>query len=138
MKISRIDCFGTYSYFGHWRDVRPNTIKTLYSGFTGHVRNAGKEVALPVSPGHDNTPVNVEPCVIPRDHGKTLKSFLRAVDAAKPEIVLVCSWNEWLETTQVEPSATWGDPYLYLKILAEWRGKKWKAPAPPQRSRQEN
>lgn len=131
LKLARIDCFGTYSYFGHWRDVRPKSIEALYTGFTENVRGAGKQVALPVSPGHDNTPVNPEPGIIPRENGTTLKSFLRAVDAANPEIVMVCSWNEWLETTQVEPSATWDDPYLYLKILAEWRGMQWKQPPLP-------
>lgn len=131
LKIPEIDCFGTYSYFGHWRDVRPKSIKTLYTGFARNVHEAGRSVALPVNPGHDNTPVSDEPCAIPRANGKTLKGFLRAVDAAKPEIVMVCSWNEWLETTQIEPSATWDDPYLYLKILADWRGLKWKQPPLP-------
>jgi len=131
LQLPRIDCFGTYSYFGHWRDVREKTITTLYSDFVRDVRQAGKLAALPVSPGHDNTPVNAEPCIIPRENGATLKSFLRAVHAAKPEIVLVCSWNEWLETTQIEPSATWHDPYLYLKTLASWRGKEWRQPPMP-------
>ena len=128
LKLPEIDCFGTYSYFGHWRDVRPKSIATLYEGFVQNVRGAGKQVALPVSPGHDNTPVNPDPGIIPRKNGATLKSFLQAVDAARPEIVLVCSWNEWLETTQVEPSATWDDPYDYLKILAHWRGLTWQQP----------
>jgi hypothetical protein len=131
LQLADIDCFGTYSYFGHWRDVRPKSIANLYEGFVQNVRNAGKQVALPVSPGHDNTPVNPEPGIIPRENGATLKSFLQAVDVAKPEIVLVCSWNEWLETTQVEPSATWSDPYLYLKILANWRELDWKQPPLP-------
>lgn len=131
LDIPRIDCFGTYSYFGHWRDIRTKTITTLYTGFAENVHAAHKQVALPVSPGHDNTPVSTEPCAIPRDNGTTLKSFLRATDAAKPDITIVCSWNEWLETTQVEPSSTWKDPYLYLKILAKWRGKKWIQPPLP-------
>lgn len=134
LKIPQIDCFGTYSYFGHWRDVRAKSIQTLYAGYAENVHAAGKQVALPVSPGHDNTPVSDEPCAIPRDNGRTLKHFLRAVDAAKPEIVLVCSWNEWLETTQIEPSATWDDPDRYLKIIAEWRGRKWQRTPLPKRN----
>lgn len=31
------------------------------------------------------------------------------------------SFNEWPETTVAEPSSSWSDPYLYLKILAEWK-----------------
>jgi len=28
------------------------------------------------------------------------------------------SFNEWPETTVVEPSSSWPDPYCYLRILA--------------------
>jgi hypothetical protein len=33
--------------------------------------------------------------------------------------------------TEVEPSATWKDPYLYLKLIAEWRGRPWTPPPLP-------
>lgn len=136
LAISNIDCFGTYSYVGHWRDTNAASIRELYTGFATDVRGAGKQVQLPVLPGHDNTPVHAEPFVVPRNGGATLTNFLRAVDAAKPEIVTVCSFNEWLETTQIEPSANWENPYLYLEILARWRGKEWKTPPlPPESSR---
>jgi hypothetical protein len=36
--------------------------------------------------------------------------------------------------TEIEPSPTWDDPYPYLKLLAQWRGKKWEAPPLPQDS----
>ena len=131
LNVAKIDCFGTYSYFGHWRETNPTTIKNLYTGFAKQVHQAGKSVQLPFSPGHDNTAVEPNPCAIPRDDGKTLKNFLRAIDAAKPEVAVVCSFNEWYEMTEIEPSATWKDPYLYLKIIAQWRGKKWEAPPLP-------
>jgi hypothetical protein len=134
LHIAEIDCFGTYSYFGHWRDIRPDTIRGLYGGFATEVRGAGKRVQLPISPGHDNTSVSSEPCAIPRENGATLRAFMDAVDSARPEIAVVCSFNEWLEMTEVEPSATWADPYLYLKLLAEWRGLRWREPELPQAS----
>jgi hypothetical protein len=96
------------------------------------IHQTGKWAQLPFSPGHDNTPVSLEPCVIPRNNGETLKAFLRAVDVAKPDIAVVCSFNEWLGTTQIEPSANWQDPYLFLKLIARWRGRKWKPPPLPQ------
>jgi len=43
----------------------------------------------------------------------------------------VTSFNEWPETTNVEPALSWRDPYRYLKILAEFRGKPWSAPELP-------
>jgi hypothetical protein len=131
LKLKRIDCFGTYSYFGHWRDVTPAALEKLYCGFARQVREAGHSVQLPFSAGHDNTAVNDAPLVLPRREGALLKSFLRTIDAAQPDIAVVCSFNEWYEMTQVEPSATWADPYLYLKLIAQWRGRSWETPPMP-------
>jgi hypothetical protein len=135
LKLKKIDCFGTYSYFGHWRDVTPAAIETLYGGFAQQVHQAGHAVQLPFSPGHDNTAVNSNPLVLPRKEGELLKTFLGAIDAAKPEIAVVCSFNEWFEMTEVEPSATWKDPYCYLKMIGEWQGRKWKTPPFPKGAR---
>ena len=131
LKLKKIDCFGTYSYFGHWRDVTPATLDKLYAGFARQVHEAGHAVQLPLSPGHDNTAVHDAPLVLPRRDGALLKAFLHAIDAAQPDVAVVCSFNEWYEMTEVEPSATWSDPYLYLKMIAEWRGRTWEPPALP-------
>ena len=131
LAVKKLDCFGTYSYFGHWRDLAPATLERLYCGFSQQVHQAGHAVQLPLSPGHDNSAVNPKPFIVPRHNGRILKRFLRAIDAAKPEVAVVCSFNEWFEMTEVEPSATWKDPYRYLELLAQWRGKKWKTPPLP-------
>ena len=65
---------------------------------------------------------------MPRRDGQTLRDFLRAASDAGADFVMVTSWNEWPETTVVEPSSSWPDPYLYLRILAEWKGKEFHAP----------
>ena len=135
LQVKKIDCFGTYSYFGHWRDVTPATLRQLYTGFAQQVHQSGHAVQLPFSPGHDNSAVNSNPLVLPRQDGALLKAFLQAIDAAKPDVAVVCSFNEWYEMTEVEPSATWKDPYLYLKLIAQWRGKKWQTPPLPHRSK---
>ena len=44
---------------------------------------------------------------------------------------MVTSWNEWPETTVIEPSSSWADPYLYLKVLAEWKGLTFTPPSLP-------
>ena len=43
----------------------------------------------------------------------------------------ITSWNEWPETTVVEPAMTWPDPYLYLRIVAGFQGRKFIAPPLP-------
>jgi len=134
LAVQQIDCFGTYSLYGNWRETDPRALDKLYAGFSSSVHRAGHQVELPIIPGHDNTAVNPEPYVVPRRDGAVLKAFCHAVDSAKPEVAVVCSFNEWFEMTEVEPSSTWQDPYLYLKQLARWRGKQWKTPPLPPKS----
>jgi len=59
----------------------------------------------------------------------TLCDYPRAASDVGADYVMATSWNEWPETTVIEPSSTWQDPYLYLKIVAEW-----KAPQEPNRA----
>ena len=113
------------------RDTDFRAIEELYSGYVQEVRAAGKKVQLPALPGHDNTAVNEAPFIFPRENGQTLRHFLKTMDAAKPDIVVITSFNEWFEMTQIEPSRNWPDPYIYLKVIAEWRGKKWRTPPLP-------
>ena len=68
--------------------------------------------------------------IMPRCDGRTLRDFLRA--GAGAEYIMATRWNEWRETTVVEPSSTGSDPYLYLKILAEWKGRVFSVPPPPE------
>ncbi len=76
-------------------------------------------VSLPDHPGHDNTHFSTNGYVMLRRNGQTLSDYLRAATDAGTDHIMVTSWNEWPETTVVEPSSTWPNPYLYLKILAE-------------------
>ncbi len=135
LAIDKIECFGAYSLFGNWRETNPGALTKLYQDFAGSVRRGGRQVELPILPGHDNSAVNPDPYIVPRQEGKVLKAFCQAVDAAKPDLAVVCSFNEWFEMTEIEPNSTWSDPYLYLKLLAQWRGQKWvKPPLPPEAS----
>ncbi|HSA03542.1 MAG TPA: glycoside hydrolase family 99-like domain-containing protein [Candidatus Paceibacterota bacterium] len=68
---------------------------------------------------------------MPRRDGQTLRDFLRAANDAGADFIMVTSWNEWPESTVVEPSSSWPDPYLYLKILTEWKGVTFAAPPLP-------
>jgi hypothetical protein len=86
---------------------------------------------LPVHPGHDNSRFRDDPYVMSRRDGQTFRDYLRAATDAGADFILVTSWNEWPESTVIEPSSSWEDPYLYLKILAEWKGVKFAVPPLP-------
>ena len=66
---------------------------------------------------------------MPRRDGQTLRDYSRRPMPA--DFIMVTSWNEWPESTVVEPASSWPDPYLYLEILAEWKGTNFTEPPLP-------
>ncbi|HYW80200.1 MAG TPA: glycoside hydrolase family 99-like domain-containing protein [Thermoguttaceae bacterium] len=126
-----VDALGFYSTFSHFRAHRYEELLGKYRYLTRQAHEAGKKMLLPVHPGHDNSHFRDDPYVMPRREGQTLRDYLRAAVDAEADFVMVTSWNEWPETTVIEPSSTWPDPYLYLRILAEWKGKVFQVPPEP-------
>ena len=125
-----IDCFGFYGTFSNFRAHRYEDLAGKFRYLAQLAHAAGKKMLLPVHPGHDNSRFRDDPYVMPRRNGQTLKDYLRAAEDAGADIIMVTSWNEWPETTIVEPSVTWQDPHQYLKILADWRGVPFPAEPP--------
>jgi len=129
-----IDCFGFYSTFSNFKAHRYEELIGRYRYLTKLAHDAGKKMLLPVHPGHDNSHFRDDPYVMPRRDGQTLRDYLRAATDAGADYVMVTSWNEWPETTVVEPSSSWSAPYLYLKILAEWKGLAFIPPPLPKKA----
>ena len=123
-----IDCFGFYSTFSHFREYEYHDIIGKYRYLTKQAHKAKKKMLLPVHPGHDNSRFSSNPFVMPRRDGQTFKDYLRAADEAGADIIMVTSWNEWPESTSIEPSANWSPSYKYVEILAEWNGISFNAP----------
>jgi hypothetical protein len=127
-----IDSFGFYSTFSHVRAHQYGELIGKYRYLVELAHGAGKKMLLPVHPGHDNSRFRTDPYVMPRRDGQTFREYLRAATEAGADFILVTSWNEWPETTVIEPSSTWSEPYLYLKILAEWKGIAFSVPLLPE------
>ena len=126
-----IDSFGFYGTFSHLREFKYEQLAPKYRYLVELVHGAGKKMLLPVHPGHDNSNFRDDPFVMPRRNGDTLREYLRAATDAQADFIMITSWNEWPETTVIEPSTSWEDPYLYLKIVAEWKGIDFEIPANP-------
>jgi hypothetical protein len=133
LAVDGIDAFAFYSTFSNFRAHRYAELAGKYRYIVQLAHRAGKKMLLPVHPGHDNSFFRDDFYVMPRREGQTLWDFLRAAEDADADFIMVTSWNEWPETTVIEPSSTWEDPYLYLKILAEWKGVKFRIPPEPPR-----
>jgi hypothetical protein len=130
LRTPGIDSFAFYSTFSNFRAYRYEELAGKYRYLTKLAHEAGKKMLLPVHPGHNNSHFRDEPYVMPRRDGQTLRDYLRAATDAGADYVMVTSWNEWPETTVVEPSSSWPDPYQYLKILADWKGIPFAPPSP--------
>jgi hypothetical protein len=69
----------------------------------------------PVSPGCDDSLARPVTCVQDRAGGNYYEAAWEGALAANPSwAVVVCSFNEWMEATQIEPAVQYGDQYLQL------------------------
>jgi hypothetical protein len=132
LDVAEIPMFGFYGTFSIKREWTYDRLLPDYRRVAEAAHAKGKKVFLPVHPGHDNSGFRPDDFfVIPRDNGETLKGYLRLATDVGADVIMLTSFNEWPETTVVEPSSSWADPYQYLKILAEWKGKPFAPPPPP-------
>lgn len=89
----------------------------------------GKIYAAPVIPGFDNSRVHEEGrLVADRLDGRLYEDQWKAALACDPEWVMVNSFNEWHEGSEIEPSLEHGD--RYLQETKQWIARfKVSAPA---------
>jgi hypothetical protein len=99
-------------------------------GAKARAQMPGKLYVPPVSPGCDDSGVRAATCVQPRRDGAYYQATLQGALASKPEWgVVVSTWNEWMEDTQIEPSIQEGDLYLHLTRGFAQVFKGWPEPA---------
>ena len=133
LKTPGVDSFSFYGTFSIFKAHTYEQIAPRYAKVTRQAHESGRKMCLPVHPGHDNLQSASNRYELPRRDGQTLKDFLRAATDAGADYVMVTSFNEWPESTVIEPSASWKDPYQYLKILADWKGVSFVKPDEPAR-----
>jgi hypothetical protein len=83
---------------------------------------ARKVWAATAMPGYDDTRISgrAGTFAVPRQDGRYYeRTFQGAIDS-RPDWVVITSFNEWLEGTQIEPASSYGRQYLDLtRTLAE-------------------
>ena len=83
----------------------------------------GKLFAATVIPGYDDKEIRDPGFFKGRNSGQLYQRFWSVAMKSQPNWVLINSFNEWHEGTEIEPSEEYGDEYLELtRELAE----KWK------------
>lgn len=104
----------------------------LYSAFSLKAMVKDVSFAATVSPGFDNTPWyeehGFEHKVIDREGGDYYRRTWRAAVDSGPDWILLTSFNEWHEGSEIEPSEEYGE--TYLDLTGEWAGA-WKNQSAP-------
>ena len=72
----------------------------------------GKIFAATVVPGYDDRIIREPGLYVPREGGAFYQSRWNVALSNSPHWVLITSWNEWHEGTEIEPSVEYGYDYL--------------------------
>lgn len=85
-----------------------------------------------VMPGYDDTRTRLpDRFARARDDGSYYSGTWQAAIASKPDIVIINSFNEWVEGTMIEPSVSYGTRYLDLtrELAAQFKSSATARPA---------
>jgi hypothetical protein len=137
--VPDIDAVSLYATFSNVRETNAEVLARWYADITKRMHARGKAVMLPVHPGLDSRAIQLDEVegpegvhwTIQRRDGATFRAYLEAARQSGADFISVTSFNEWPETTNIEPALTWADPYAYLKILATFQGRAWETPPLP-------
>jgi Glycosyl hydrolase family 99/Bacterial SH3 domain len=107
-------------------------VNQTLADWAGRVRGAGADriwVAT-VMPGYDDTRTDRPGRFArERDNGNFYRATWQAAINSHPDLVVVDSFNEWVEGTMIEPSVSYGN--LYLDLTRQFAAQfKSGAPAP--------
>jgi hypothetical protein len=92
--------------------ARGADLARLYAEWAEVAAAAGRPFGPAVGPGFDDRVIRRPGTVVPRGGGATYEATWQAALAARPAWVLVSSWNEWHEGSEIEPSVEHGTAYL--------------------------
>ncbi len=114
---SVFDGTSTYNITGQTQHKTPAQIRAWAHAAYPHMVAAagpGKISTVTVIPGYDDRKVGRPPPrpVTDRWGGETYRVLWQEAIAAAPNWVLITSWNEWHEGSEIEPSVQYGSLYL--------------------------
>ena len=106
------DGLHTYTTVGY--TARGIPLEELYQKVSKETKTKSKLFAATVCPGYDDRKIRRPGIFIPREDGRYYIDCWKAALKSNPDWILITSWNEWFEGTEIEPSIEYGYDYLYL------------------------
>jgi hypothetical protein len=91
-------------------------------------RGANKPFVATAMPGYDDSRIRSGHVVRDRANGDYYRRSWQAAIDKNAQAVVITSWNEWFEGSQIEPSRTYGN--LYLDLTREYAGRFKSAGSP--------
>jgi glycoprotein endo-alpha-1,2-mannosidase len=117
-----------------WNNLRVKNLGSLRTWAANHyekgvkmARQHGRIACVMVTPGCDARKAYKIKEQSDRLNGQTYRTLWDEALKAQPDWVLITSWNEWPEGTEIEPSLELGDKYL--NITAEYSQRFLGSPA---------
>jgi glycoprotein endo-alpha-1,2-mannosidase len=108
----------TYNIAAEVAAQKPATLRdAIARDFAGDVRvarNNGRISCLTIIPGYDDTKIRKPGLKAERRDGFTYRVLWEEAVKAHPDWVLITSWNEWHEGSEIEPSLEEGQRYLEI------------------------
>jgi len=101
---------GLHTYNPIWVE----DFNSTYVGEAKSVRLFGKIWVATVSPGYDDRKIRVPGSYVDRRDGAYYEETWRGALASDPDMILICTWNEWHEGSEIKPSREYGFRYLGL------------------------
>ena len=108
--LQRFDALHVYSpavFLARGRDLGE-----VYATLAALGRAAGRPFVPAVGPGFDDRPVRRPATMVARAGGATYDRTWQAALSIDPRWVLVSTWNEWHEGSEIEPSVEHGGRFL--------------------------
>lgn len=107
---------GFHTYNPIW--ISKSSFSDIYSNEAKVVRANEKLWAATVCPGYDDRKIRKPGTYVSREDGAYYNLTWSASIKSNPDVILICTFNEWHEGTNIEPSREFG--FKYLQLTKYW------------------
>ncbi|MFX1475136.1 MAG: hypothetical protein ACFFCO_06655 [Promethearchaeota archaeon] len=114
------DIGGIHVYTPFCMGANVSRIAEVYLNGSAAASERNKRFVATVAPGYDDSAINTPAFIVDRQEGAFYESLWEAAKSCTPGGYIICSFNEWHEGTEIEPSLEF--EYQYIQLTSLLRG----------------